>query len=294
MGIYGKKITLFLVEGNAEGIVTAELSNWNARAIKIPRISVTCSTRSDLKKAGIYFLFGDDDKGNKGVYIGESENVLTRLMQHLADYKSNKEKFYWHTAVVFVSSSLNKTLIRYLENKLFDIVVEIDEYELWTKNTYKNSVISEADEAAMLEFIDNIKIIINTLGFNVLEKIGIFTITKNKRDNCDNKKIITLYCTGKRDEQIKAFGFVDAKGFLVCKGSKVSSEIKQSFKEGQPGYYNLRIKLQNEKIIDNFIFTKDYLFTSPSAAAAVILGRNANGKMEWKDSNGIELKNLDV
>lgn len=37
---YGKKITLFLVDGNADGIVTAELSNWNGKAIKLPRVSV--------------------------------------------------------------------------------------------------------------------------------------------------------------------------------------------------------------------------------------------------------------
>ena len=42
---YGKAIELFLVNGTAESLITAELSNWNGKAIKIPRteISSWCS-----------------------------------------------------------------------------------------------------------------------------------------------------------------------------------------------------------------------------------------------------------
>jgi len=38
----------------------------------------------------------------------------------------------------------------------------------------------------------------------------------------------------------------------------------------------------------------DYLFSSPSSAAAVVLGRNANGLMEWKDNQGKELKAIEA
>ena len=34
---YGKSIELFLVNGTADSLITAELSNWNGKAIKIPR-----------------------------------------------------------------------------------------------------------------------------------------------------------------------------------------------------------------------------------------------------------------
>lgn len=33
---YGKSIELFLVNGTADSLITAELSNWNGKAIKIP------------------------------------------------------------------------------------------------------------------------------------------------------------------------------------------------------------------------------------------------------------------
>ncbi len=52
---YGKTIELFLVNGDSDGIVTAELSNWNGKAIKIPSIMVKDSKREDIKLPGVYF-----------------------------------------------------------------------------------------------------------------------------------------------------------------------------------------------------------------------------------------------
>ena len=44
-------------------------------------------------------------------------------------------------------------------------------YEVLTKNTYKNTVLKESQTAAMDEFIDNIKVLINALGYKVLEPL---------------------------------------------------------------------------------------------------------------------------
>ena len=33
-----------------------------------------------------------------------------RLCQHLQDYRADKEKFYWHTAITFTGHDLNKAL----------------------------------------------------------------------------------------------------------------------------------------------------------------------------------------
>ena len=38
--------------------------------------------------------------------------------------------------------------------------------------------------------------------------------------------------------------------------------------------------------------TQDYLFGSPSTAAMVLLGRTANGRIEWKTEAGVTLKHL--
>jgi hypothetical protein len=39
-------------------------------------------------------------------------------------------------------------------------------------------------------------------------------------------------------------------------------------------------------------FTQDYSFSAPSTAAAVVLGRSANGRIEWKAADGRTLKEI--
>ncbi|MGB6649164.1 MAG: DUF4357 domain-containing protein, partial [Bacteroidota bacterium] len=38
--------------------------------------------------------------------------------------------------------------------------------------------------------------------------------------------------------------------------------------------------------------TQDYTFASPSTAAGVMLGRSANGRIEWKTADGKTLKSI--
>lgn len=274
--VYGKAIELFLVNGTAESLVTAELSNWNGKAIKIPRTEVQHCNRDDLRNAGVYFLFCKEDSDIDSVYIGEAENVLDRLNQHLRDYNSDKEKYYWNSAVVFTGRDLNKALIRYLENRFVEIARECGRYQILTKNTYKNTVMKESQIASMEEFIDNVKIIINTLGYKVLEPVS----------HADEKTVY-LYCKG---SGANAKGFVSSGGFTVLKGSKVSDHTVSSFELRGRSYFNLRNKLVDDGIIVNDIFEKDYEFNAPSAASAVILGRTSNGNVDWKDELGICLK----
>lgn len=77
---YGKTIELFLVNGTADSIITAELSNWNGKAIKIPRTEVSACQRDDVRSVGVYFLICQKDDGTDSVYIGEAENLQERLV----------------------------------------------------------------------------------------------------------------------------------------------------------------------------------------------------------------------
>ena len=276
--VYGKAIELFLVNGTAESLVTAELSNWNGKAIKIPRKEVQQCKREDIKNEGVYFLFCKENNGNDSVYIGEAENVLDRLNQHLRDYNSDKEKYYWNTAVIFIGTDLNKALIRYLENRFVDIARDCGRYQVLTKNTYKNTVMKESQIASMEEFIDNVKIIINTLGYKVLEPISHV-----------DESTIYLYCKGSGGS---AKGFVSSGGFTVLKGSKISDHIVSSFEMRGKTYFNLRNNLIEDHIIVDGAFVKDYEFNAPSAASAVILGRTSNGNVDWKSEEGKMLKEI--
>ncbi len=66
-------------------------------------------------------------------------------------------------------------------------------------------------------------------------------------------------------------------------------------KDGR-GMYEPRQELIGNGVLaaegSGYRFSQDYVFTSPSTAAAVVLGRSANGRIEWKDGQGRTLKEL--
>lgn len=276
--MYGKSIELFLVNGTVDSLTTAELSNWNGKAIKIPRTEVESCDREDVTAAGVYFLFCKEDDGVDSVYIGEAENVLNRLKQHMNDYRSGKEKYYWNTCIIFVGRDLNKALIRYLENGFVEIARECNRYTVLTKNTYKNTVMKESQIATMEEFIDNVKILINTLGYKVLEP------TPKATDST-----IYLYC---KRSGTYAKGFVSNGGFTVLKGASISNNITPAYENSNKGYFKLRKKLESDGTIVDGVFEKDYEFNSPSAASSVIVGSSSNGTVDWKTDLGVKLKEL--
>lgn len=280
---YGKTIELFLVNGTADSIITAELSNWNGKAVKIPRIEVPSCKREDICDAGVYFLFCKEDDGTDAVYIGEAENVKERLVQHIRDNQADKEKYYWTTAVLFTGRDLNKALIRYLENRLVDIARSSNRYKVLTKNTYKNTVLKESQISAMDEFIENIKVLINALGYKVLEPL----VSQNATGTVDDTSVVYSLSTG----TASAKGIVTAEGFVVYKGAIINEKV--SVKSVSPGIVKLREKhITEHHVVDNKT-TEDILFSSSSAAANFILGYSVSGPQNWKSEDGRTLKEIE-
>lgn len=279
---YGKSIELFLVNGTADSLITAELSNWNGKAIKIPRIEVTSCKREDITQAGVYFLFCKEDDGSDSVYIGEAENVKERLIQHLRDYQAEKEKYYWSTAVIFVGRDLNKALIRYLENRFVEIARNSKRYIVLTKNTYRNTVMKESQIAVMEEFIDNVKILINALGYKLLEP---FSQVESSASETDDE---ILYLTS---GSAKATGKVTTEGFVVFEDAIVNE--KTSTKSLSAGMQKWRQTLIDSDKVQNWKTTEDILFSSSSAAADFILGYSVSGPQMWKTKDGRTLKDIE-
>lgn len=280
--VYGKSIELFLVNGTADSLIVAELSNWNGKAIKIPRIEVSSCNRDDITQAGVYFLFCKEDDGSDSIYIGEAENVKDRLVQHLRDYQSEKEKYYWSTAVVFIDRDLNKALIRYLENRFVEIARASKRYLVLTKNTYRNTVMKESQIAVMEEFVYNVKILINALGYKVLEP---FAQVVSSTATVDDE---LLYITS---GLVNATGKVTAEGFVVFTGATLNE--KMSVKSLSAGMQKQRQKLFDSSKVNNWVTTEDILFSSSSAAADFILGYSVSGPRTWKTKDGKTSKEIE-
>lgn len=258
--------------------MSCELSNWTGKSYKIPRIKIKdCTDRDDLTNTGIYLLFGKDDVGKDQIYIGEAESVLKRLYQQLT------QKDFWHEAIVFINSkdkTLNKAQVKFLENRLHDIATVTDRYKVDNSVIPTQSSISESDRAEMEEYIENIKLLINTLGHKVFE---------GKREVQQKQIAETFFIKALRGAD--AQGVPTSEGFVVFKGSKAAISTVASMTSN---FLNLRQKLIDSGVIklnfENYEFPEDYIFSSPSTAASIVLGRNANGLTEWKLPNGKTLK----
>ena len=285
---YGKSIELFLVNGSADSLITAELSNWNGKAIKIPRIEVASCNRDDITQAGVYFLFCKEDDGSDSVYIGEAENVKERLVQHLRDYQSEKEKYYWTTAAIFIGRDLNKALIRYLENRFVEIARACKRYTVLTKNTYKNTVMKESQIAVMEEFVDNVKTLISALGYKVLEPLNKPVVVSNEgSDNAETEDLsLHLERTIKGVGTVEADGVRTSEGFVVLQGSHIAVEDDDTI----PAV--LKEQRRKVSVVDG-VLQEDVLFSSPSYAAMFVIGKSANGLTSWKDENGRSLKDIE-
>lgn len=277
---FGKTIKIFLIDGDPNGRMTCELSNWTGKVYKIPRIKIKdCTDRDDLKNTGIYLLFGKDDEGKDLVYIGEAESILKRLNQQLT------QKEFWNETIVFISKdeNLNKAHIKYLENRLYEIAKNANRYRIENSVIPTQSSISESDTAEMEEFIENIKMLTNTLGHKVFEEKREIKL-KRKQD------IFFIKAARGADAQ----GEPTSEGFVVFKGSKAAGSTVASMTQN---FLNLRQKLINEGVLklsgEIYEFPEDYIFSSPSTASSMVLGRNSNGLTEWKLKDGKTLKEFE-
>lgn len=278
--IFSKTIKIFLIDGDPNGRMSCELSNWSGKAYKIPRIKVkNCVDREDLTSTGVYLLFGKDEEGRDQVYIGEAESILIRLKQHL------NLKDFWNETIVFISKdeNLNKAHIKYIENRLYGIAKTVNRYKVENTIIPTQSSISESDRAEMEEFIEYIKMLVNTLGHKVFDE-------KRAQPTEQRQTSFFIKATRGADSQ----GAPSSDGFVVFKGSKAAATTVNSMTSN---FMNFRQKLIEEGVLSNqgdyFEFTDDYIFSSPSTAASIVTGRNANGLKEWKTEDGKMLKEFE-
>lgn len=144
------------------------------------------------------------------------------------------------------------------------------------------SHLPESDAADMDVFLFRMEQLLPILGQEFL-----MPLVKNE---VKAKKADLLYCEIKN---LKANGRQTDSGFVVLKGSEAVLKERPSTQKYQYAA-NLRASLIEERIIeeksDRWVFLSDYEFSSPSAAAAVVHGGQANGLTSWKDSKEVSLK----
>jgi hypothetical protein len=276
---FNKTIQMCIFDGNPNGRIMCELSNWNGRVYKISRNDLSeFANRPDCEYTGVYFLFGKDEDNKDTVYVGEAEKMLVRLKQHLKDHN------YWNDCVVVISKDniLNKAHVKYLENKFYTLAVDAKRSSIINNTVPTFSSISEFDESMLSEFIENARLLVNTLGYKVFDRIDTSVV-----ENENSGEV--FYIVAARGADAK--GFLVPDGFMVIKGSKIAKDTAPSIANS---LVNLRNKMLEKNIINqDFVFATDYMFTSPSLAASIVMGRNANGRTEWKNIHNKSIKDIE-
>jgi hypothetical protein len=271
-----KTIQIFLPDGNPRSIKIAEITSRTVQAILIPRSKLDfAAKREELNNVGIYFLVSRETEDVKPIiYIGEAENCLKRLSEH------NRNNDFWNTAVAVVSikKDFTKSHIKYLEWFCYQQAEKAGRYQINNSTTPTKSHVTESMEADLLDHFETIKVLVSTLGYPIFDEI-------QKPIQSD-----VLICKGK---DAYAEGQYTEDGLIVFAGSKCNLTEAKSAKTT---VVSLRRKLIEDKILiqedDAYNFASDYIFSSPSAAASVVLARETNGWLEWKYKNGKTLSEI--
>ena len=261
-------IQLILPKGDPNGVKIIELTGWNGKAFIIPRTEISyLKDRTEMSASGLYFLFGEDEEtGNPLVYVGESGDCTARLNSH------DIAKDYWNQAFVF----LNPPNRNYLESISTMLAKQAGRYIVKNSTQPKQEKQNEFDRILNERYFDGVKKIFLTFGHSLFESV---------EDSLVSNKLYYLKAEG-----------VIAKAQLLEDGTLnilMGSTARIRETEAFWGWSKAARKefLENGILIESgdgisYIYTKDIIFKSPSAAAATTLGRPVNGWTAWKDEQG--------
>lgn len=279
---FGRTIQLFLVDGKPSGLRKATIHGWTG-LIFVGGDSVfgELTARDEVDRSGIYILSGPDPEriGTTRVYVGSANSVRERIKQ------SALKRDFWETAITVTTSDddLSKGHAEYLEARLIELTMEAGRVTLdnGTQPEISRRRLPEADRANMEQFLANLRIILPVIGLDMLKaqpRAVSQTSTPVDQRTSGDVRFVIRHKTGVQAEAVEEEG-----EFIVLEGSEVLTDtgfVQQS-------YGGLKQKLIAEGVLvahgaDKLRFARPYPFSSPSAAAAVVLDRNSNGRTEWK------------
>jgi len=284
----GKSVRLFLADGTPGGLLTAEIMNWTGHVVAAPRSNLAALLkRPEATRTGVYILLGDDPESVEGVmaYIGEGDDVAKRLYQH-ARPEDQAGKDFWDRAIVLTSkdTNLTKAHARYLESRFITLGQQANRAKLTNSTSPPPVVLPEADVSDMEYYIEQAKIVLPVLGVNIFRSVTTVVkpdLVSGLEKELEPSPVFELRL--KKDGIVATAQEVDGE-FTVL--SESTARHRWVGVEGH-SYRALREKLEHDGTLvpspdgATMYFTRGQVFASPSAAAAVVLGRSANGRNEW-------------
>ncbi len=168
----GRTIRIFLADGSPNGVLTAEIMNWIGKVVVAPRARLPdLVARTEVSRTGVYILSGADpqDRDRTMVYIGESDNVRDRLVQHNKD--DSKDFFSRIFVVVSKDENLTKAHVRYLEGRLIELTKLANRAKLANSTAPGFELLPESDRSDMEFFVEQIALVLPVLGYEFAQPI---------------------------------------------------------------------------------------------------------------------------
>ena len=288
-----RSINIFLLDGDPDGVKVAQIAMSTIQAIAFRRNQLrrVRDTFPEIERPGVYVLIGADETeaGRLLGYIGESEGVGGRLATHSAD----KARDFWTDTVVLISKdeNLTKSHARYVEAAMIRAVSDNPRWTLPNTNRPSSDAgkLPMPDRVAMDEFIDQTKTLVGALGWDLFKVVRgpvMPAVAAAKAPTPPTPVSGERFSF--RGEGFDAEMKIDASGeIIVTVGSKARLRTTPTIPKGTVA---MRQMLQDRGILkptqEHLIFESEYTFSSPSAAAAVVIGASANGRIVWKLPDG--------
>lgn len=288
----GRTLKLYLADGTPSGVITAELGVSSVRAAVASRTALPeLIRREEAARTGIYLLVGPDPDlpGRQLVYVGEGDQVKTRLAAHDAD--EAKEFFTRAVLIVSKDENLTKAHGRYLESRIISAIRGAGRAKLVNGTEPPFKGLPEPEIADMERVLDEIEILLPVLGFDILRPAGHDAGAPTRADAGERTaspvkaEIDALFTFTESGTDAKAREASDE--FVVLAGSLAKRQEVPSCGEGLKRRRAQLIAdgiLQPAEDVKFLRFSADTAFDSPSGAAGVVYGGNVSGNRYWKHS----------
>lgn len=286
----GKQVKLFLVDGTPGGLTTAEITNWTGHVLAGPRSDLArLLGRDEARRTGVYLLLGEGDGVGEGrLYVGEADDVATRLRTH------ERTKDFWDRVVVITSkdTNLTKAHVRYLEASLIRLAATAQRMELTNGTAPPQPNLPEADASDMDYFVGQLQIVLPVLGINAFR----------------GRKTKPAAPVAPEPVESPVFHLRVAKSHIYARATQIDGEF--TLLEGSttvPSWERTggtekvrsiyaRLRAQFEKLVETDAIivegrhgrvARDIVFPSSSAAGAIVTGRSCNGRTSWVTDDGL-------
>jgi hypothetical protein len=287
----GRTLKLYLVDGSASGVITAELGVSSVRAVVASRTALPeLLRREEALRTGIYMLVGPDPDlpERQLAYVGEGDQVRTRLAAHDAD--DAKDFFTRVVLIVSKDENLTKAHGRYLESRIIAAIRVAGRAKLVNGTEPGFKGLPEPEIADMERVLDEIEVLLPVLGFDVLRPAGQETVaSKHARQSESSETAATqvsdVFTFTESGTSARAREVSDE--FVVLEGSLARQNETPSCSKSIHGRREQLIA--DGRLVANgdglYRFTADTAFDSPSGAAGAVYGGNINGQRYWKHAD---------